>query len=218
MKTSHLAASAIAGLLSFAGATQSRAADIIPYPDVGVYNGATYSFTATTTGDIVAYIVGGFSASYHNTLGLLVNGVSTGITGLGNHTSVLGDSLDLGSVHAGDVLTFVLNNSTLGKTAYSDPTMNVAYDSASDKLGHNHIYSTSYTATTPLFPGVKAGTYVAFEDLPFPKSDFNYNDESFVFTNVTSGVPEASTWAMMLTGLGGLGYALRRPTRVQALV
>ena len=52
--------------------------------------------------------------------------VSTGITGLGNHTSVLGDSLDLGSVHAGDVLTFVLNNSTLGATAYSDPTMNVA--------------------------------------------------------------------------------------------
>jgi hypothetical protein len=55
---------------------------------------------------------------------------------------------------------------------------------------------------------------VAFEDLQFPNSDFNYNDESFVFTNVGAtthgGVPEPAAWALMLLGFGGVGAVLRR--------
>jgi PEP-CTERM motif len=37
----------------------------------------------------------------------------------------------------------------------------------------------------------------------------------FVFTNVgmTSGVPEPSTWAMMLLGFVGLGFAFRQSRR-----
>ena len=74
--------------------------------------------------------------------------------------------------------------------------LNAIYDS-DDSVGHNHVYSTAYTATSPLYSGIPVGTYVGFEDLRFPNSDFNYYDESFVFIGVSSttygSVPEPST-------------------------
>ena len=190
-------------------------ADAIPYPNIGSYNSATYSFTAAVTGDIVAYFVGGIHADYENKLGLLVNGVDTGIYGLDNHTSNIGDSLNFGSVNAGASLVFILQNLTLGATAYSDPSLNPPYDAISgtpNPLGNNHIYSTTYTATSPFFPGVPTGPYVAFEDIPFPIADFNYDDESFVFTNVvgTSQVPEPGSVMLLVTVLGLIGLTSRK--------
>ncbi len=195
------------------GLAQLVHADPIPYPNSGSYNPTTYSFTATSNGDIVAYIVGGFSAGYTNQMGLLVNGVLTAAGfGLNNHASSVGQSFDLGPVNAGDTLTFVLEDLTLGDDAYSDAALNVGYDSAGVS-GHNHIYSTAYTATSPIFAGVPSGTYVAFEDLRFPNSDFNYDDESFVFTNTSvsvASVPEPSTLLMVSSLLGGLAWMRRR--------
>lgn len=201
----------------------SLRADPIPYPNVGSPNPNTYTFTATSSGEIVAYFVGGGGASYENQLGMLVNGVlavngnSTNF-GLDNHSSSIGQSLDLGTVSSGDSIIFVLENLTLGKDAYSDPSLNVAYDAPTDTVGHNHIYSTPYTATNPLFAGVPAGTYVAFEDLPFPGADFNYNDESFVFSDVTAAVNAVplptSLWAgLALLGLGAVLQLRRRHRR-----
>jgi hypothetical protein len=218
MKFMNLFASAalMAGLASPAMAT-----DLIPYPNSGNYNATTYSFVAAADTDVVAYIVGGFGAGYTNQLGLLVNGVlSSAGYGLGNHSSSVGDSFNFGAVKAGDQLVFVLHNVTLGADAYSDPSLNGSYDDPAWTGGNNHIYSTDYTATSPLFAGVPSGTYVAFEDLPFGGSDFNYDDESFVFQNVriappTAAVPEPATWAMMLAGFGAVGMAARRrKTRV----
>jgi hypothetical protein len=189
----------------------SRAmADAIPYPTAGVPNAATYSFTAASTGDIIAYFAGS-TASYDNQLGLLVNGVLTGSGyGLDNHTSALGQSFDLGHANAGDTLTFVLHNLTLGADAFSDPSMNVSYDSAGTAF-HNHVYATAYTQTSPIIDSIPVGTFVSFEDLRFPSSDFNYNDEDFVFTNVrtTSAVPEPATLVLLGSGLVG-GYFRRK--------
>lgn len=102
----------------------------------------------------------------------------------------------------------VLHDLSVAMDAYSDPTMNTAYDLDSS-VGHNHVYSTDYTATSPQLPGVPTGAYVAFEDLQFPFSDFNYFDETFVVTNVsTSGptpAPEPSSLALLGAGLMSLG-------------
>lgn len=203
-----LAAAAFAGL-----GTGAQAATGIPYPGSGSYNPVTYNFTAVASGDLKAYFVGGAAAGYENQVGVLINGVASGAGfGLDNHASAVGDSFNFGHVDAGDVLTFVLYNISLASYAYSDPALNVSYD-APGVTGHNHVYSTFYDGSDPSLTGVPAGVYVAFEDLPFPGSDFNYNDESFVFTNVsvdpTGGVPEPASWALMALGFGAAGGALR---------
>jgi len=171
-------------------------ADAIPYPNPGTENPVTYSFSATATGDLTAYFYG-TGAAYDETLGVKINGVDSGITGLQNHQSGYGQQLDFGHVNAGDVLTFYINVQTTGATYYSDKSLNVD--------GVNHVYSTSFSgdATIP------AGTFVAFEDLDHG-GDFNYQDEQFVFTNTTTTVPEPAGVALMLAGLGLVGAAARR--------
>src|SRR5438445_9672217 len=81
-------ASVIACALVVASA-QFAVADPIPYPTSGAYNPVTYTFTAMASGNITAYFAGS-TASYVNELGMLVNGVPTGIVGLNNHTSQIG--------------------------------------------------------------------------------------------------------------------------------
>jgi hypothetical protein len=206
-----IAATLIAATSVVSMAGRANADDAIPYPNSGSYNPASYSFTAQASGDLIAYFAGS-TAGYDNQLGLLVNGVDTGIYGLDDHTSFIGQQLDFGHVNAGDSLVFVLDVLSLGDKVYSDPSMNVAFDSVG-VTGHNHIYSTAYTGNPSLGGGIPNGTYVAFEDLRFPGSDFNYHDENFVFAGVPIGtsVPEPSSLA--LAGLGGIGAliaALRR--------
>jgi hypothetical protein len=205
----------IATLVVISGASQVGYADPIPYGLSGSYNATTYSFTADSTGPVVAFLVGGNTAAYSNELGLLVNGVDTGIYGLENH-SAYGSSIDFGSVTAGDTLVFVLWNHTLEAElnqpmkAYSDPSMNDPYD-LSGSTQHNHIYSAWYTSPGLFGAGIPTGMYVAFEDIPIPASynDYNYNDESFVFTNVRGPnppVPEPA--ALVLFGFGIVGSSL----------
>jgi Domain of unknown function (DUF4114) len=200
-----LGATALSAGLAFAG---GASAGIIPYPNTGTINPDVYTFTATANGPIDAFFVGS-SASLEENIGLYINGVSTGVTGLDNHTSSQGDMVDLGMAHAGDTLTFVMyippaSGSPLPAFSWSsDPTQN------SD--GVQHVYSTDVTAGQA-YLGSPAGTYIGWEDLPKSASDFDYNDDQYVFVNVSSAVPEASTWAMMLAGFGGLAFAGYRRT------
>jgi len=193
MKLSKTTLAAALLALSAAG---SAFADATPYPSAGTQNPATYSFTSNG-GDVKAYFMGS-TASYNESLGLLIDGVNSGITGLQNHTAGVGDSLDFGSIAAGKTLTFFINVATTGDIFYSDKSLN------SD--GINHVYSTSFSGSST----VPVGTYVAFEDLK-GGGDLNYHDETFVFTNVaTAAVPEPANLALLMGGLGLMGFVARR--------
>ncbi|MBK1640532.1 hypothetical protein CKO12_01285 [Chromatium okenii] len=168
----------------------------ISYPNPGTYNNVDYNFTATTTGAISAYFY--FSeAQASSTISLLVNGVQLGATGLPNQTSTIGDSILFGDVTAGDTLVFRLNTNWYSVGSwYSDMSMNVD--------GLNHIYSTSF-AGDGIIP---AGTLIGFEDQP-NVAQGDYNDHVFVFSNVSTSVPEPGTFALLGLGLLGFGFSRR---------
>ncbi len=213
MKTCVLATVLVAVCGSGQFVSNAQAGTIIPYPNAGTTNLETYTFTATATGNITAYFAGS-DAGHTDTIGLLVNGIATGIIGLNNHTSNLGDSIILGSVTAGDKLTFFLNDANTSSTWFSDSTLN-----ADGKT--QHVYSAQYDGLNPpLGAGIPAGTYVGFEDLAASQGgDFDYNDDSFVFTNVstvTNGTPLPAALPLFATGLGALGLLGWRRKRKNA--
>lgn len=184
--------------LAAAGAASAAPA---PYPNSGIQNPVAYTFTAVADGTVSAFFAGS-SAAFNEELGLLVNGVQDGAPGLPNHASAVGAEYDFDNIHAGDTLVFYINVLSTGDTWYSDPSLNADGKS-------NHIYSSAYAGDAVL----PAGTYVAFEDLRANGgSDFNYMDETFVFTNVAStpAVPEPANAALLLGGLGLMGLAARR--------
>lgn len=195
--------SLFAALCISVGFASSALAVPTTYTNIGTQNPILYTFVATSAGDVMAYFAGS-TAGYTNTLSLLVNGVDTGIFGLNNHTSNYGDLLNFGAVNAGDNLVFRLNVLNNGDTWYSQKSSN------SD--GVNHVYSNSYGGDA----FVPAGVYVAFEDLR-NGGDFNYNDENFVFTNVSNvsnDVPVPATPLLLGLGMGILALVAKRRKQV----
>jgi PEP-CTERM motif len=186
-----------------ASAAASVSAAPVRYTGIGTENPEEYVFTAAATGSLKAYFAGS-TARFTNTLGLLVNGVESAISGLNTKKSKYGDVLNFGKVTKGDSLVFKINVLTTGDSYFSDKAMN------SDN--RNHIFSNDYAGDSK----IPAGTYVAFEDKTVKnRTDWNYHDENFVFTNVATFIPQvpvpAAVW-LFGSGLMGLVFSRKRKT------
>ncbi len=195
-------------LTLIAGTSAVALAGVIPYPSTGT-PAQIANLTATTTGSVEGYFVN-FSAADLDSIALI--NVTTGVTSshfFANQTTAAGTKADFGNVTAGDQLVFELFNSTLGTTVRSD---------ANNEDGVAHAYISPFAGgllSGNMFP---AGDYVGFEDkLQSQMTDYDYNDDNFLFTNVSgttpisqSPVPEPGSLALFGTGALGLVAGLRR--------
>ncbi len=177
-------------------------ADQIPYATPGTIAPTVY-LTAASTGNVMGYF---YSASAGDTDYVQLLDVTTGTSSgwlFDNQTPGSDTPQVFLAVNAGDTLVIELENTNL-----SD--MILASDPAYSADGVNHAYITSFSGGG----GIPAGTFVGMEDLPNGSSDFDYNDDSFVFTNIDPpAVPEPSSLALLGTGVLSAAGIVRRRMR-----
>ncbi|MDH3210379.1 MAG: PEP-CTERM sorting domain-containing protein [Burkholderiaceae bacterium] len=131
----------------------------------------------------------GNSASYSNDLYL----ENTGTFVFNNHANIPGDTVDLGAFAAGTELKFRMHVNNTGDDFFTGPA------------SRNPDSSTHARVQTNWQPGE---ALVSFEDLF--NGPFDYNDLSFSFTNTVAGVPEPSTYALLMAGLACVSVIARR--------
>jgi hypothetical protein len=178
--------------------------DIIPYPDVGTI-APTVPLFAATTGDILGYFYG-FSAGDLDLIQMCDITLGTcSAFGLPNQTTTVGTVDDFGPVDAGDVIVFNLENTATGDTILSsDPTLSAD--------GINHAYITPYSDTgSTAVAGIPPGIFVGMEDLSLSQgTDLDYNDDQFVFTNVSMNVVPEPSLVILCAGFLALLPVARR--------
>jgi PEP-CTERM motif len=194
-----------------ASALATPAMAVIPiYPNPGIENTATYSgLVAGNTGFLRTWFVGKGSAAYNVDLGAIVNGIDRGF-GLNNQSSTLGELFNYGAINAGDSIKFYIKVNDTG-----DIFTNEIADNAD---GKQHVFALigGYTGGDfgiPLSPSTP-GSYFAFEDL-LGGGDFNYADLQFIARTGDLAVPEPASWALMISGFGLVGGAMRRRRTVR---
>ena len=185
------------------GCLTAVADDCIPYCNVGNI-APTNVFNAIDTGDVTGYFVGKGPAGdtdFVRMLDLTTNTMSDWV--FDNQTSQVGDTADFGAVNSGDLLVFEIWNQTLNQIFASEP------DLSDDKT--NHAYATHFSGGIINGFNFPAGTYVGMEDLPNGQSDWNYQDDQFLATNVAIVVPEPGSLLALASGILTLaGFARRR--------
>jgi hypothetical protein len=178
-------------------------ADQIPYANSGTI-APTVTLTAASSGEVMGYF---YSASAGDTDYVEIYDVNTGTSSswlFDNQSTPVGTAADFGFVNAGDTLIIKLENVDLSNEVF-------ASDPAYSADGINHAYITSFSGDK----GIPAGIFVGMEDLPNGSSDLDYNDDTFVFTNVADppAVPEPSSLALLGTGVLSAAGLVRRKMR-----
>ena len=157
------------------------------------------SVFVTSPGDVIATYEGN-SAAYSDDLWLVNDDEFI----FNNHASAVGSAVNLGSFAVGTELIFLLHVNNTGFDYFTGPA---------SRNPDQHIHA---RVQADYAPGT---TLVSFEDLF--NGPFDYNDLSFTFTNTSTagpGVPEPASWALMITGFGLMGAAVRRRRRSAALL
>ncbi len=191
----------------------SMRAGVIPYPNTGTIAPQVPAFASTSQGVEVYYF--GSSASYNDSVEVydMQTSFNSGAI-LPNHSTVLGSELTVGSapgqINAGDQLVFYIVS----------PEGTFASIASSSADGVNHAYITDYAGGTLNGTQVPAGVFVGLEDEAASHSDFNYNDDTFVFAGVTAPTvnvtPEPSSLVLFGTGMLGLAKMAHRRLRGSA--
>jgi hypothetical protein len=193
-----------------AGTTVLHADSFTPYINAGnpILSSTNVTYTGSNGTGINAYF---YSVSAADTDTISIFDATTGTflapTNAFNNQSpsTPGTMVNFTSstLHTGDTLVFDLFN-----TSFPGDTFSSNVGTSPD--GDSHAYVTSFNGTIGSFGNI-VGTYVGMEDLPKGQSDFDYNDDTYVFTNVAAApTPEPSTFALLGTGLIGVAGALRR--------
>ena len=160
---------------------------------IGYFNGQGAAFTDTIS---VYDVTSGSFLTPTNAFDNQTTAIGTQV----NFTAQPGSTLN-----AGDVLVFQLKDGSFPGDVY-------ASDPAYSTDGINHAYMTPFSGFVGSVSDV-SGVYVGMEDLPANLSDLDYNDDTFVFSNVQATpapTPEPSSILMFGTGLIGAAGALRR--------
>jgi hypothetical protein len=209
---------ALASLLA-AGTTSLFAASFTPYSSVG--NPITASNPVTYTGvsgvGINAYF---YSVSAADTDTISVFDATAGTflfpTNAFNNQSPSTPGSEVTftnpTLKNGDTLYFDLYNTSFPSDIFSSDANSSDPKGSTD--GEDHAYITAFNGTIGSY-GTIIGTYVGMEDLPKGSSDWDYNDDTFVFNNASpkgdpAPTPEPSTFALFGTGLLGAAGAIRR--------
>jgi hypothetical protein len=132
-----------------------------------------------------------------------------------NLTTKVGTVADFGAVNKGDLLVFELWDKIqdtaqpgAGNIYYTDPRLNPD--------GRPHFYLANWGGGMVGNVFVPAGMFMGGEDLPYPYSDWDYNDNEFVWNIRASSAggsvptPEPASLAMLLTGAITSASVLRR--------
>lgn len=145
----------------------------------------------TTGGEVVIYFAGQ-TAGFDSVLNLIAPAGFGGNPFFPNHATAVGTALSLGTYAPGTVLRFRLDVLTSGQSFFSGP-------GSGNPDGIIHVGHAIWAAdaTIPV-----NGIFVGFEDL-FGGGDLDFDDNNFVFTNVTSSaaVPEPASMILLGSGL-----------------